>query len=134
SYWYRVRASDAAANLGAYSNIATATTQTPPDTVPPNGPIGITATPSSATRIDLSWAAATDNVGVAGYWIERCQVFGCSNFAHISNTSLTTFSDTGLAASTSYSYRVRASDAAGNLGAYSSPATASTPAASGIAV
>ena len=64
----------------------------------------------------LSWTAATDNVAVTGYLIERCQGTGCSNFAQIAAPAGTgtTYSDTGLAASTSYSYRVRAVDAAGN--------------------
>jgi len=44
------------------------------------------------------------------------------------HAATTTFNDTGLTASTSYSYRVRATDAAGNLSTYSSTASASTPA------
>jgi chitodextrinase len=67
-------------------------------------------------------------VGVTGYKVERCQGAGCSNFAQIAAPASTTFSDTGLTASTSYSYRVRATDAAGNLSAYSSTASTSTPA------
>ena len=41
----------------------------------------------------------------------------------------TSYNDTGLTAGTSYSYRVRATDAAGNLGPYSNTATATTQAA-----
>src|SRR2546421_9358412 len=72
--------------------------------------------------------ASTDNVGVTGYRVERCTGAACSNFAQISAPTATTFSDTGLTASTSYSYRVRATDAAGNLSAYSSTRMATTPA------
>src|SRR5439155_22644596 len=77
-------------------------------------------------QINLTWAAATDNVAVTGYLLERCQGVGCSTFAQIATPAGTAFSDTGLAPSTSYSYRVRAADAAPNLGPYSSVASATT--------
>jgi hypothetical protein len=67
----------------------------------------------------LAWTASTDNVGVAGYSLERCQGVGCRNFEQMATLSGTTFSDMGLATDTSYSYRVRAKDAAGNLSRYS---------------
>ena len=128
SYSYRVRATDAANNLSAYSSTASASTPAPPDTTPPTAPANLTATAASASQINLAWTASTDNVAVTGYRIERCQGAGCSNFAQIATPTTTTFSDTGLTASTSYSYRVRATDAANNLSAYSSTASASTPA------
>ena len=130
SYSYRVRANDAALNLGPYSNTATATTPSP-DTTPPSAPGTLTATAISSSRVDLSWGAATDNVGVTGYHIERCQGAGCTNFAEIGTSPTTSYSDTTAAAGTSYSYRVRANDAAGNLGPYSNTATATTPVPSG---
>jgi len=68
-------------------------------------------------------------VGVTGYLVERCQGSGCTAFAQITSVTTTTFSNTGLTAATSYSYRVRATDAAGNLSAYSNTATAATPSA-----
>jgi glucose/arabinose dehydrogenase/chitodextrinase len=101
------------------------------DTTPPTAPTGLTATAAGSSQINLSWTAATDNVGVTGYRVERCQGAGCSNFAEIGTTSPTSFGDTGLSASTSYSYRVRATDAATNLGPYSNTATATTLAGGG---
>ena len=98
------------------------------DTTPPTAPGTLTVTAPSPTQINLSWTASTDNVGVTGYKIERCQGPACSNFTQIATQTSLTYSDTGLAASTSYSYRVRATDAAGNLSSYSSPGTISTPA------
>src|SRR4029077_19275229 len=62
---------------------------------------------------------------ITGYQVERCQGTGCTNFAQIAAPSGTTYKDTGLNANTSYSYRVRASDAAG-VGPYSNTATAYT--------
>ena len=127
SYSYRVRANDAVPNLGPYSNTATATTPTP-DTTPPSAPGTLSATAISATRVDLSWGAATDNIAVTGYQIERCQGAGCTTFAQIATTTTaTSYSDTTTVAGTSYSYRVRANDAVPNLGPYSNTATATTP-------
>ena len=71
--------------------------------------------------------ASTDNVGVTGYRVERCPGAGCTNFAQIATPTTTSFSDTGRLPATTYRYRVRAADAAGNLGAYSGIATATTP-------
>lgn len=91
------------------------------DATPPTAPSNLTATAVSSSQVNLSWTASTDNVGVAGYWIERCQGAGCSNFARV-NSSLvtgTSYSNTGLTAATSYSYRVQAADSAGNISAYS---------------
>jgi len=127
SYSYRVRAGDAAGNLSGYSANATAATSAAPDTTAPTAPTGLGATASSSSQINLSWSAASDSVGVTGYRVERCQGAGCGNFAQIATVSGTSYSNTGLAASTSYSYRVRAGDAAGNLSNYSAKATAVTP-------
>jgi chitodextrinase len=129
SYSYRARATDAAGNLSTYSNIATTTTLAGADTTPPTAPSNLTATAASSSQINLAWTASTDNVGVTGYRVERCQSAGCNNFAQIAAPTATTFNDTGLTASTSYSYRVRATDAADNLSAYSNVASATTSAA-----
>ena len=107
---------------------------TPPaaDTQPPTAPGTLSATAINSGRIDLSWGAASDNVAVTGYRIERCQGAGCSSFAQIAapTGTGTTYSDTSAAANTSYSYRVRAVDAVPNLGPYSNTATATTPSGS----
>ncbi len=128
TYRYRIRAVDAAGNLSTYSSIATATTPAAVDATPPSAPTALSAAAVSATRIDLSWTASTDNVGVTGYRVERCQGAGCTTFAQVGTPTGTTYSDTGLAPSTTYRYQVRAVDAAGNLGPYSSIATSSTSA------
>ena len=101
------------------------------DTTPPTAPSGLTTTAASASQINLSWTASTDNVGVTGYRVERCSGAACTGFAQIGTPTTTTFSDTGLTASTSYSYRVRATDAAGNLSAYSNTASATTTGTTG---
>jgi chitodextrinase len=126
SYSYRVRAADAVPNLSAYSNTASATTSAAGDTQAPTAPSNLSATAASSSEINLSWTASTDNVGVVNYRVERCQAAGCSNFAQIATPTTTSYSDTGLTASTSYSYRVRAADAVPNLSGYSNTASATT--------
>src|SRR5437773_2613566 len=93
----------------------------PPDTTPPSVPTGLTASAVSSSKINLSWTASFDNVGVSGYRVYR-------GGTQIATTSATSFANTGLAPSTTYSYTVAAYDAAGNVSAQSSPASATTPA------
>jgi hypothetical protein len=124
TYRYRVRARGAAGDPGPYSNPAVATT--PADTTPPSSPGAFTATASAATRVDLQWGAAGDDVGAAGYEIERCQGTDCTEFTPLATTDKTSYHDTSTTAAASYGYRVRARDAAGNLGPYSNTAMAST--------
>src|SRR5213596_3109675 len=122
TYSYAVAAFDAAGNLSAQSSPASATTPAAPDTTPPSVPTGLTASAVSSSQINLSWAASSDNVGVSGYRVYR-------GGTQIATTSATSFTNTGLSPSTTYSYAVAAFDAAGNLSAQSGPASATTPAA-----
>src|SRR6516162_5197923 len=52
-----------------------------PDTTPPTQPGTLSTNVVSASEVDLSWGASTDNVGVTGYQVERCSGTGCTNFA-----------------------------------------------------
>ena len=127
TYRYRVRAKDATAATGPYSNTASATTATPVPTAPTN----LAATASGATQVNLSWGAASEAGGaVTGYLVERCEGAGCSDFAQVGTASSLSYADSGLTNATSYSYRVRATDAAANPGPYSNTASAITAAAS----
>jgi chitodextrinase len=119
-----VKAVDAAGNLSAASNTATATTPAGADTQAPSTPAALSATAASSSQINLSWTASTDNVGVTGYRVYRAGV-------QVGTPTATSFSDTGLTASTAYSYTVKAVDAAGNLSAASNTATATTLAGGG---
>lgn len=100
-----------------------------PDTVRPTDPIGLTAIAISPTQINLAWNASTDSggSGLAGYRVERCMGGSCMAFAWIANAGTISFSNAGLVSSTSYSYRVRAYDGAGNESVnYSNIATDTT--------
>jgi hypothetical protein len=93
--------------------------------VPPNAPSGLTATAASSSQINLQWV--DNSTDETSFSIERCSGANCSNFAQIGSkpAGTITFSDTGLAASTSYSYRVQALN--GSLAsAYSNTATTTT--------
>jgi chitodextrinase len=85
------------------------------DTQAPSTPAGLSASGTGMTTMALSWSASSDNVGVAGYRVSR-------NGSQVATTSGTSWNDSGLAASTTYSYSVVAYDAAGNT---SGAATAS---------
>jgi chitodextrinase len=93
------------------------------DTTAPTAPSSLRMTSRSSSSISLAWNASTDNVGVTGYRIFRggSQVGGVTSLA---------FTDSDLLPSTTYTYQVRAVDAAGNVSAASSSLEVSTSAAS----
>ncbi|MBV9346164.1 MAG: fibronectin type III domain-containing protein [Gammaproteobacteria bacterium] len=98
----------------------------------PTAPGGLAASAAGTTGINLSWQPASESGGsISQYLIERCQGSGCTAFSQIAAVTAptTTFADSGLNGSTTYSYRVRAKDGAGNTGPYSNSATATTGAA-----
>ncbi|MEV2239265.1 cellulase family glycosylhydrolase [Micromonospora sp. NPDC049891] len=98
----------------------------PGDTTAPTAPGRPTATEVTATAATLNWAAATDNVGVTSYEVLRAT--GSAAATVVGTVSGTTYRATGLSASTSYTFTVRARDAAGNVSAASPPLTVTTPA------
>jgi hypothetical protein len=117
-YNYRVRAFNA---VGAsdYSN------EEPASTVLPAAPTTLVATAASNTLINLTWTDNADNE--SGYYVERCQGAGCVNFAPIDTIApnLTSYGNPGLDPAVSYSYRIRAFNAAG-VSDYSNVASAAT--------
>jgi chitinase len=123
SYQYRVRARDNAGNASAQSGAVTVSTRSnPSDTTPPSVPAGLASPSQTSNSVSLTWSASTDNAGgsgVAGYDVYR-------NGAIVGSPTGTSYTDGGLAASTSYQYRVRARDNAGNASAQSGAITATT--------
>jgi chitodextrinase len=91
------------------------------DTVPPTAPSNLSATAVNGGRVDLSWTASTDNVGVAGYRVYR-------NGVQIGAATATTYSDTTAVPSSSYGYHVVAYDTSGNVSSPSNTVTVQTPA------
>ena len=108
----RRRKSNTANNTATdITSISATTGDTEPPSIPGHSPSAVAL---SGTSIVLNLGAATDNVGVTGYRVERCDGVGCSNFIKLStaNPTGTSLTDTGLFPNTSYSYLVRAVDAA----------------------
>ncbi|GAB3208356.1 glycosyl hydrolase family 18 protein [Marinactinospora thermotolerans] len=91
------------------------------DTTPPSAPSGLRATDVTSTSVTLSWNAAQDNVGVAGY-----EVLQGGEVVRSTVGTATTATVGGLSPDTEYSYSVRAYDAAGNRSAASTPITTRT--------
>jgi len=100
----------------------------PPDSAPPSVPASLSATAVSSSQVNLTWGASTDDVGVVGYRVYRCQGTGCAPTAQVGTSPTTSYSDTGLLPSTTYTYAVAAYDAAGNVSATCTPAAAATAA------
>ncbi|WP_229783403.1 DUF2334 domain-containing protein [Pilimelia anulata] len=120
AYSFTVRARDAAGNVSPASAAAAVTTATPPDAAAPTAPGKPTFTEVTATGAKVSWAASTDNVGVASY-----QVLGGPEPMTVSGTAATL---ANLTPQTAYSITVQARDAAGNASGASAAAVLTTPA------
>ncbi len=110
SYSYRVRATNSAGD-STYSNTATAMTSAAPPS-PPAAPTGLVATAASSSAINLTWLDQSTNE--TGFKIERALGAGAFSQVATVGAGVTTYADSGLTASTSYSYRVRATNSAGN--------------------
>ena len=114
------RPQGAGCDIGAFELAQSST-----DTQAPTTPTGLAVTSTSSGAVSLKWNASTDNVAVAGYTVYR-------NGTAITATgrSTTSYADSSVAPSTTYTYTVDAFDAAGNHSAQSSPVSATTGAAS----
>ncbi len=95
------------------------------DTVAPSTPTSLAASGTTATTTSLSWTASTDNVGVTGYNVY-------SGATLLGSPTTTSYNVTGLTGSTTYSFTVKAKDAAGNLSAASNVANVTTLAGSAV--
>ncbi|MGW4495900.1 glycoside hydrolase family 6 protein [Streptomyces sp. NPDC004376] len=94
------------------------------DTQAPTAPTGVTVSATTADSVSLTWHAATDNTGVTGYDVYR-------GGTKVGSATGTSYTDTGLSASTTYTYTVKAKDAAGNVSAASTAVSATTKASGG---
>ena len=120
AYSFYVKAKDAVGNLSAASNTVNVTTSATADTTAPTAAT-LAASGTTTSGTNLSWTAATDNVGVSGYDVYQ-------NLVLKTTTSATSLVVSGLSASTTYSFYVKAKDAAGNLSLASNTVNVTTPA------
>lgn len=119
AYSFRVRAKDAVPNFSGYSN--TVTISTTGDTSAPTAPSNLTSPAKTNNSVSLSWTGSTDNVAVTGY-----EVFVNSETTPRTTVTTTSATITGLSASTTYAFRVRAKDAVPNYSAYSNTVNVTT--------
>nr|WP_294934671.1 fibronectin type III domain-containing protein [uncultured Flavobacterium sp.] len=125
AYTFSVKAKDAAGNVSASSNTVNVTTLAPAgDTIAPSAPTNLAASGTTSTSTNLSWTASTDNVGVTGYDVYRGTTL-------VTTVTGTTYTATGLTASTAYTFSVKAKDAAGNVSASSNTVNVTTLAPAG---
>ena len=89
------------------------------DTTPPSAPTGLTSNSVTSSSVTLSWTASTDNIGVTGYNIYR-------NETLVGSSNTISYTDTGLAANTTYSYTVKAKDTANNISSASNALSVTT--------
>ena len=120
SHTLRAKAYDPSNNIGT-SPIVTVNVSNIPDNTPPSVPTGLKARIVSSTRVDVTWNASIDNVGVSGYRLYR-------NNALVRTTYSRAFSDRSVKAGGTYYYRVTAYDTSGNKSAKSSNVKVSIPA------
>lgn len=99
------------------------TTGSTGDTQAPTTPTNLTSSSVGQNNVSLTWSASTDNVGVTGYNVYR-------NGTFVATATSTSYNVTGLSCNTSYSFYVRARDAAGNLSANSTTISRTTSACS----
>lgn len=123
SYTFTIVARDEAANTGPGASVSTTTP--PADTQPPTAPSGLTVTSKSGSSVTLSWTAATDNVGVAGYDIYQDSTLVTSVSG--TTTSATVTIQGSQNGGSSYVYTVTAHDAAANVSNPSNQALVTIP-------
>jgi parallel beta-helix repeat protein len=118
------KAYDAGSNVGI-SSAVTLTVKN--DTGAPTAPSNLTANAVSATKVDLSWSASSDDTAVAKYRIQRNG--NILNEINAPTGSPVTYADTMVAASTRYDYVVYAIDSVGKVSPGSNLASVTTPSA-----
>jgi Right handed beta helix region len=116
-------------SVGSAAARVTVTVTSVPDTQPPTAPTLVSAFAKGPAEVDLVWTASTDNVGVAGYQINR----NGSVVISVSSASLS-YADTGVSASMTYTYSLKAYDAAGNYSTASNSIQVTTPAVPGSTI
>jgi chitinase len=122
----KVRARDAVGNFGDMSDPIVVITP-PADVTAPSDLTGLLASAVDFQSLALSWTAGTDDVGIVSTNIEQCQGTSCTDFLLVGTvTSGTTLSVSGLMPQTTYRFRAKHADAAGNVSLNYSPVVTGT--------
>jgi chitodextrinase len=106
SYTFTVKSRDTSGNLSIGVNV-TATTSAPADVTPPNDVTSLSASNLTDRSVTLSWTAST-STDVASYMIYEGSTL-------VTSTSATSYTVTGLASNTQYTFIVKSKDTSGNV-------------------
>jgi len=121
TYYVRAYATNSAGT--AYGDQVSFTTSATTDTQAPTAPANLASSSVTSSSVTLTWTASTDNVAVTGYNVYQGSTL-------IGTTTTTSYTVSGLSASTAYTFYVTAKDAAGNVSSASSSISVTTSAAS----
>ena len=147
-HYVALRATDDAGNVSILSNVASATTLTPPDTTPPPAVADLAVVAHGQTTVTLEWSPPMDDlsaylgfVPVASYDLRRStSLITSGNFSSatpVAGVPAPADVDlgpqgldvTGLAPGTTYWFALKSTDASGNVSAISNVATVTTDSA-----
>ncbi len=92
---------------------------------PPSAPSNLAATTLSRSEIQLTWTPSPSGPTASGFKIERSKSGGSYSQVATVGAGVASYRDSGLSKRTTYSYRVRAYNGAGNS-AYSNTVSAKT--------
>jgi hypothetical protein len=118
TYHYRVLTSGSCGYTTGPSNVVSVTTPAPP----PAAPANLTAKAASTTSINLTWSDRSSNE--TGFNVERLNPDGTRTIVSV-GANITSYTATGLARNTSYSFRVQSYNGNG-VSTYSNTATTKT--------
>jgi len=135
TYYYKVAAVDQSGNIGPLSAVDSATTSNPPDLTPPGQVVGVSVSPLGQNQLNLTWTANTES-DLSHYNVYRDITSGFIVTIHAENPeddtvpvgqpTTNSFSDSGLASSTTYYYKIAAADNSGNIGPLSTEVSGTT--------
>src|ERR1039458_9662941 len=121
TYYYAVQAADTGADLSPTSAIVSAKTQ-----ASPAAPTNLVATPASTSKIGLTWSAAVSGgLPIQDYLVYRGTT--SSNLSQFAIALQTTYTDSTVAAGTTYYYAIAATDTAADVSPMSAIVTAIVP-------
>ena len=129
TYYYKVSAK----NSGGESEKSTAPgsdTTKSGSVSAPSAPTGVTAAASSSDSITVSWNTVS---GATEYYVYRAMSYSgtYTRVGSASTITLTSYTDTGLAANTTYYYKVSAKNSGGESGKSTTTVSATTQSGSG---
>jgi cellulose 1,4-beta-cellobiosidase len=126
TYYYKVDAQNSAGKSSQSSYASATTSSSGGGTTVPNAPTGVTATTQSSSSIQITWNTVS---GATSYRVYRSTSSG-GTYTQVGSPTVTSYTNSGLSANTTYYYKVVAVNSAGESG-YSSYTSATTSSSGG---